>query len=226
MQGRLKRNHLGAMMSARKNPTALADTPTRRQVIAGVAVAFGSLAIGPGVWGKTQQNMTETQSTGAEGLLTYLHQENDTKASPQRIYDALLDSKQFTAFTGAPAQISREAGGAFSQFGGLIVGRNIELVPNQRIVQAWRPASWDPGIYSVVKFELKEQGSQARVVLDHTGFPEGSFRHLDSGWHMHYWEPLKNLDARWAGFLWQYKRARRSAGCVRHIGECRRLLGT
>ena len=76
-------------------------------------------------------------------------------------------------------------------FGGLIVGRNVESVPKERIVQAWRPAAWDPGVYSLVKFELKEEGSQTKIVLDHTGFPEGNFRHLDYGWHAHYWEPLK-----------------------------------
>jgi activator of HSP90 ATPase len=90
-----------------------------------------------------------------------------------------------------PAEIDPKVGGALSMFGGLILGRNVELVPNQRIVQAWRPASWDPGVYSMVKFELKGQAAKTTVVLDHTGFPEGSFRHLDSGWYARYWEPLK-----------------------------------
>lgn len=76
-------------------------------------------------------------------------------------------------------------------FGGMIVGRNVELVPNQRIVQAWRPTHWDPGVYSIVRFELKAQGPGTLVVLDHTGFPEGEFDHLDLGWRSHYWEPLK-----------------------------------
>jgi activator of HSP90 ATPase len=178
-------------MSERKSSSAPANSPTRRQAVAGVAIAFGGLAAGSRVWGGTQQGMTETRSAGAEALRTYLHQEVDIKASPQRIYDALLDSRQFAAFSGEPAQINREAGGAFSMFGGKIVGRNVELVPGQRIVQAWRPASWDAGVYSIVKFELKEQGSQTKVVLDHTGFSEGSFGSLDSGWHIRYWEPLK-----------------------------------
>ena len=78
-------------------------------------------------------------------------------------------------------------------FGGLILGRNVELVPNQRVVQAWRPASWDPGVYSMVKFELRGQAASTRIVLDHTGFPEGSFRHLDAGWYTHYWEPLRKF---------------------------------
>jgi activator of HSP90 ATPase len=181
------------MMNASKNLTALTSAQTRRRLIYGMAVAFGGLAASSSIQGETQPNMAEAQSTGTEGLLTYLHQEIDIKANPQRIYDALLDSKQFAAFTGMPAEIRRDAGGAFSMFGGLIVGRNIELVPNQRIVQAWRPGSWAPGIYSVVKFELKAQGPQTTVVLDHTGFPEGSFRHLDSGWYERYWEPLKKF---------------------------------
>jgi activator of HSP90 ATPase len=177
-------------MNPIKNPTAMTSTQTRRQLMAALAIAIGSL-VAPSVQGETPPNMTEPQSTGAEGLLTYIHQEIEIKAGPQRIYDALLDSKQFTAVTGMPAEISRDAGGAFSTFGGLIVGRNIELVPNQRIVQAWRPASWDLGVYSVVKFELKTHNAQTTIVLDHTGFPEGSFRHLDSGWYARYWEPLK-----------------------------------
>ena len=181
-------------MSDGKNPCALVAAPTRRKLIAGVAMALGSLAVKPGAWASARENqekIKEAMSTGVEGLLTYLHQEIDIKASRQRIYDALLDSKQFAAFTDAPAEISREVGGTFSLFGGLIRGRNIELVPKERIVQAWRPADWEPGVYTLVKFELKELGPQTRIVLDHTGFPEQNFRHLNAGWYKHYWEPLK-----------------------------------
>ena len=117
-------------------------TPTRRQAIAGVAVAFGALAAGSEVWGKTQQ-MQEAPSTVANRTRTSLHQEVDFRASSQRIYEVLLDSKQFAACTGMPADIDPKAGGALSMFGGLIVGRNVELIPNQRIVQAWRPTHWD-----------------------------------------------------------------------------------
>lgn len=179
-------------MSERGNLVAM-SAPTRRQIVVGAAAVLGSLAAGGVLFGRTPQKMEEAQSIGVEGLLTYLHQEIDIKASPQRIYEALLDSKQFSTFTGLEADINREAGGAISMFGGLILGRNIELVPNQRIVQAWRPTNWDAGMYSVAKFELKQQGAQTKVILDHTGFPEGNFRHLDSGWHGHYWEPLSKF---------------------------------
>ena len=68
------------------------------------------------------------------------------------------------------------AGGAFSMFGGLIVGRNVELVTNQRIVQAWRPTHWDPGIYSIVHFEFNPSAAKTNMIFDHTGFPVGGLR--------------------------------------------------
>jgi activator of HSP90 ATPase len=166
---------------------------TRRQIIAGVAVAFGALAASTNIWAQAQQQQTvkEAPSTAANQARTSLHQEIELKASPQRVYEILLDSKQFAAFTGMPATIDPAAGGAFSMFGGMIVGRNVELIPNQRIVQAWRPTHWDPGVYSVVKFELKPQGSGTMLILDHTGFPEGDYDSLFKGWGLRYWDPLK-----------------------------------
>ena len=165
---------------------------TRRQMIFGSSIVLGSLALGlADAQDKSKPKMAEVPSTGAEEARTSLHQEIDFTAAPQRIYEVLLDSKQFSAVTGMPAEISREAGGALTMFGGLIMGRNIELVPSHRIVQAWRPASWNPGVYSIVKFELQEKDSQTTLVLDHTGFPEGDYGHLYSGWHERYWEPLK-----------------------------------
>jgi activator of HSP90 ATPase len=120
-----------------------------------------------------------------------VHQEVDFAAPPHRIYDALLDEKQFSAMTGAPGSIQRHEGGSFSLFGGAIVGRNIELVADQRIVQAWRDAAWKPGVYSLVRFELVPHGGGTHLVLDHAGYPPGEFHSLSIGWPAHYWEPMK-----------------------------------
>lgn len=121
-----------------------------------------------------------------------IRQEVTIEASPQRVYDTLLDGKRFSEFTGgAPAVITSEAGGAFSCFNGMITGRNIELIPNQRIVQAWRAGNWPAGVYSIVRFELAPQGDGTKLTLEHTAFPEGASEHLEGGWHKMYWEPLK-----------------------------------
>jgi activator of HSP90 ATPase len=127
---------------------------------------------------------------------TTIHQEADFTAPPSRIYAALLDAKQFSACTQDTAEIEARAGGAFKLFGGRIEGRNIELDPNQRIVQAWRPSYWPPGVYSIVKFEFVSRGSRTRIVLDHAGFTEDKWEGLNEGWPSHYWEPLhKYLNA-------------------------------
>lgn len=120
-----------------------------------------------------------------------IHQEIDFTASPERIYEALLDTKQFIAFSGRAAQINREVGGAFTLFDGHITGRNVELVPNKRVVQAWRATDWPEGAYSIARFELKPQGTGTHLVFDHIGFPEGLRDHLAEGWNGHYWELLR-----------------------------------
>jgi activator of HSP90 ATPase len=120
-----------------------------------------------------------------------IHQVVVIQANPQRVYGALLDSLQFSEFTGAPAEIHGEEGGPFSCFGGMIRGRNIELKPGRRIVQAWRAGNWPEGTYSIVRFELEAEGSETKLTLDHAGFPQGDADHLDSGWHKMYWNPLK-----------------------------------
>jgi len=147
-----------------------------------------------------------TKTSGLIGLVTLIvagfasaqndksiviHQEIDLKASPQKVYETLLDSKQFTQFSGRAAEINREPGGAFSLFKGHIIGRNLELVPNQRIVQGWRVVTWPEGAYSIARFELKPQGSGTHIVLDHIGFPEGLHDHLAQGWDENYWSLLK-----------------------------------
>jgi activator of HSP90 ATPase len=168
---------------------------TRRQVTTGVFAACAAEVFTTAVWGQSTDNkMAKVPTTSANQSRTSLHQEIDYKASPERMYQVLLSSKDFTAFSGAAAEIDPKPGGTFSMFGGLVVGRTVELVPNQRIVQAWRLSQEFPeGTYSLVKFEFKVVDSQTRVVLDHTGFPEGHFDHLDAGWHSHYWEPLRKF---------------------------------
>ena len=120
-----------------------------------------------------------------------IHQEIDFNASSQQLYEGLLDAKQFTEFSGRPAEINLEGGGAFSLFKGHIIGRNLELIPNQRIVQAWRVVTWPEGAYSIARFELRPQESGTCLVLDHIGFPEGLHDHLAAGWEENYWSLLK-----------------------------------
>ncbi len=163
----------------------------RRATFRDLAVALAVLGL---AGGSTAQQATAERSAGVARVSAVpIHDERDFPASPARIYEALLDSREFAAFSGRPAEISRDAGGAFSLFGGHIVGRNVELIPNRRIVQAWRVVTWPDGVYSIVTFELKAQGSGTRLTFDHVGFPDGLKDHLAEGWESNYWAPLKKL---------------------------------
>ena len=171
---------------------------TRRWAITAVAAGWGAMALKPMVASADSENDI---SNTAEAI----HQENTFKATRKRIYEALTDTAQFdkvieisgakksTALGTEPTRISREVGGAFVIFGGHIIGRQIDLVPNQRIIQAWRVVDWEPGVYSIARFELREQGDGTRIVFDHTGFPKGLGAHLAEGWRLHYWEPLQKF---------------------------------
>lgn len=115
-------------------------------------------------------------------------------ATPEAIWQILTDADRFSEMTGgAPAEIDSSEGGAISLFGGMITGRTIEAVQNERLVQAWRPQPWEPGIYSVVRFELEGDGQSTTVSLDHSGFPEGEDEHLSQGWHDNYWNNIRSL---------------------------------
>ncbi|HET8923404.1 MAG TPA: SRPBCC domain-containing protein [Candidatus Acidoferrum sp.] len=184
-------------MNDKTNPAMLGNATTRRQMILGAGVAFGGIAVGAlDAWAAADEGIFHAAES--------IHQEPVLKASRKRVYEALIDVKQFDKVVKLsaamqsgmspgknPTELSREMGGAFSLFGGYVVGRQIELVPNERIVQAWRAGSWNPGIYSIAKFELTEQGTGTKIIFDHTGFPQGTAEHLAEGWKVNYWEPLE-----------------------------------
>lgn len=166
-----------------------------RRAFAAVGMAWcGATLLAPGMPAESAGDVSYT----AEAI----HQEPVFKASRKRIYDVLTSTSQFDKIieiSGAkkvaslgttPTQISAEPGGTFVIFLGHIIGRQLELVPDQRIVQAWRVVDWAPGIYSIARFELTETADGTKVIFDHTGFPKGLGTHLAEGWNGHYWEPM------------------------------------
>jgi activator of HSP90 ATPase len=113
------------------------------------------------------------------------------EASVERVYRALTNATEFSQLTGAEAKISTEEGGEFVCFGTFILGRNVELVANKRIVQAWRVFNWPEGVYSIIRFELADGGDTTELSFTQNGAPEEEVAHLTPGWHTKYWEPMK-----------------------------------
>jgi uncharacterized protein YndB with AHSA1/START domain len=183
-----------------------AERLLRRRFISAGALGVAALAVRPRLLLADDPEGAGNQqelSRNAEAI----HQERLFKASPKRVYAALTTTAQFDqvirlsgvmkraalAKKQAPTAISVQAGGSFSLFGGYIIGRQIELVPQRRIVQAWRVTYWPAGVYSVAHFELADEDGATKLTFDHTGFPVGKGAELVTGWQEHYWGPLEKF---------------------------------
>jgi activator of HSP90 ATPase len=165
----------------------------RRQVI-----AISTLSIvGAAARAAPPPDETDTEISKSEEAI---HQVRVFAAKRTRIYAALTDELQFDKIvhlsgvaTTSPTKLSARVGGTFTLFGGHIVGTQLDLVPDELIVQAWRVVDWPLGSYSIARYDLGDQGASTRLVFDHTGFPKGLAGHLASGWQEHYWDPLSKL---------------------------------
>jgi activator of HSP90 ATPase len=102
----------------------------------------------------------------------------------------LTDGRLFGELTALSAEISHEAGGGFSCFNGTVAGRQLLLWPGRKIVQSWRIDEWDPGVFSIVRIELRSEGRTTRLILDQSGFPPNEYEQLDRGWQKMYWDKL------------------------------------
>ena len=117
------------------------------------------------------------------------------KASPHDVYEALMDSGQHAKFTGAPAEISRDVGGSFTAYGGVITGTHVELVPDRKIVQSWRiqREGWPPDHDSTITVSLAAADGGTRLSLVQTGVPEACFSSISVGWQEHYWDKMREM---------------------------------
>ena len=146
---------------------------------------------------KSNKSSTSATDHSQQCSIT-IHQEVDFKVAPHQLYETLLSSKEFSAsvkksfpnFSDNSATINPTVGGTFSLFDGHIIGRILELIPDHRIVEAWRVVDWPAGVYSIATFELKPKALGTTLIFDHVGFPEGLKEHLAEGWQQHYWDAL------------------------------------
>jgi len=114
------------------------------------------------------------------------------KADPATIYDLLADSRKHSAIIGKPAVISTKIGGPFSIGGSDVTGINVDLVPGQRIVQAWRHRRFPEGVFSMAAVTLKatEDGG-TELVLTHRGVPKDLIPETEEAWRDQYWQRIK-----------------------------------
>ena len=104
-----------------------------------------------------------------------------------------MDSNKHSQLTGSEVGIERKIGSKFSVYDGDIQGVNLELVPDQKIVQSWRYSDWPKGHYSKATFSLKQVPGGTRLTFTQTEVPEKFFEDIKQGWKDYYWEPMKDM---------------------------------
>ena len=120
-------------------------------------------------------------------------------ASPCTLFETFLDSKLHTAMTGTPAKTSAKPGARWSAFGGAIWGRNLLILPERLIVQAWRSRHFkksDPD--SILVLAFSGRANSTRIDLVHVNVPAQDHQGVREGWPKFYWKP-------WKGYLRQRK---------------------
>src|SRR5438045_2683656 len=115
------------------------------------------------------------------------------KASPHEVYEALIDARKHGKFTGGKATISRKVGAPFSIFGGSLSGKNLEIVPDKKIVQAWRADDWPADHFSRATFSLKKVKGGTQLSFYQSGVPDEHVASIKEGWNSFYWKPMKAM---------------------------------
>ncbi|HXX03255.1 MAG TPA: SRPBCC domain-containing protein [Xanthobacteraceae bacterium] len=112
-------------------------------------------------------------------------------ASTQEIYETWLDSLGHSEMTGGEATMSDEVGAEVSAWDGYITGRNLELIPGERIVQSWRTSEFgDEHEDSIITVLLQEIDDGTLLTLEHKNVPDEQRSYEESGWQSNYFEPM------------------------------------
>jgi activator of HSP90 ATPase len=111
-------------------------------------------------------------------------------AAPEQVYELLTNGAKFGDVTGQPGKGGGAPGAYFSLFNEWLEGRQIELVPGERIAQAWRFTNWEPGVYSIVRFTLTTDGEGTKLTVDQDGVPDDVHEHVRTNWRAFYFEPF------------------------------------
>ena len=114
------------------------------------------------------------------------------KASPKQVYEAYVDPKKHSEFTGSKATGKPVVGGKFTAWDEYIFGKFLELEAGKRVVQEWSSTDFPEG-YPPSRLELTfcEVPKGTEIVMVHSNVPKEQGDETAEGWIEFYWEPLK-----------------------------------
>jgi activator of HSP90 ATPase len=112
-------------------------------------------------------------------------------AEPSDVYSAITNPFTIELWSGYPAVMTTEPGTEFSLWEGDITGRNIEFVPDRKIVQEWYFGEQpEKSIVTISIFPDKENSS---VTVEHSNIPDEDFDDIAEGWREYYFGAIINF---------------------------------
>lgn len=112
-------------------------------------------------------------------------------ATPEEIYLALTNPATIQLWSGDVAEMSTEPGSEFSMWDGSIIGKNIEFIPEKKIVQQWYFG--EQTVDSIVTIQLHAHKQGTSVELRHSNIPEEYYENIIDGWDNLYFGSLKEF---------------------------------
>ncbi len=105
-------------------------------------------------------------------------------AEPSDVYSALTNPFTIELWSGYKAEMSTEPGSEFSLWEGDITGKNIEFIPDRKVVQLWYFG--DRIEESIVTISIAPDRENSTVTVEQTNIPDEEFDDIAEGWREYY----------------------------------------
>jgi activator of HSP90 ATPase len=113
-------------------------------------------------------------------------------ASAEELFDALVNPDVIEIWSRDEAKMGDGIGDTFSLWSGQMFGKNLEVIPNKKLVQEWSYENWEAP--SKVTFTLKSKSKNKTIIeLLHEDVPEKAHRSIESGWDEYYLGAIKRM---------------------------------
>jgi len=114
------------------------------------------------------------------------------KVIPKEVYQAYIDPKKHSQFTGSEATGKPVVGGKFTAWDGYISGKFLELEEGKHVVQEWKSTDFPEGASpSRLELTFREVPKGTEIVMIHSNVPKDQEDETAEGWTEFYWAPIK-----------------------------------
>ncbi len=112
-------------------------------------------------------------------------------ATPEQVWQALVDPKIIEQWSGSPAVMDDQVGTKFSLWDGDMYGTNTEVIAHKKLAQDWYGGKWDKP--SKVTFTLRMGDHGVDLELIHTNLPDGTQDDFAAGWKDYYLGEIQQM---------------------------------